>query len=283
MRFPSPALLCAPFVLGCPGPNDSASGPAPADFSFLVVGDLRLTGDDDSAARLGALVQAVGDGTWGDPAFVLFTGDLVHAATDSSGGDNWARLDDTLSTLPIPWYPVLGEHDHRATPQDDLERTLEQADLDAAEASFTDVTGLNPYYSFMFQDWHFLALDSMRGAPEGRFFDEGQRSWFDVEFGRQQPLIAYWHHSVQDDDAQSWCTDGDLVSDETEPELMARLVEKNRRSKAIFTGHGACFTSGVLNGATQLFLLPAFEAADDLLVVTVEGDNIASMVLGNEY
>lgn len=108
------------------------------------------------------------------PAFVIDNGDLVFG-----GEANRYRLFyETVSKLRVPLYTTLGNHDIRKNGRD----------------IYTLLFG-PPYFSFDYQNSHFIFLDSSRGWIEKRSIPEEQYLWLENDLERNQGkrLFVFTH------------------------------------------------------------------------------------------
>ena len=111
--------LAALFALTDCARKSSAPG-APADlkldvklpFRFVAYGDTRFHDPSDTdaanpAVRV-ALVHGIADA---NPAFILFTGDIVYNGYDQADWKIWDSETSIWRSKQIPVYPALGNHD----------------------------------------------------------------------------------------------------------------------------------------------------------------------------
>jgi 3',5'-cyclic AMP phosphodiesterase CpdA len=178
--------------------NESA---ALADFSFVHLTDTHIMAGAKWAARSGAWefdttasLQQVIDAVntlEPRPAFAVLEGDLaspdlldhhrVWAPEEYEA--SYRLLQDLLRMLPCPTYMLVGNHDNRIA----FHRVLGTA------AATPDAPY---YYSFDYQGYHIVALDSqLPGAPGGRL-EAAQLTWLqqDLEASQGRPTLVFVHH-----------------------------------------------------------------------------------------
>jgi 3',5'-cyclic AMP phosphodiesterase CpdA len=141
-------------------------------FSFAVIGDTEISSDPDSSKVFEATTKEINTT---DPAFLINTGDLTAHGTQSE----FVNFDKIRQTLDISLYPVIGNNDIAT---DGSGKYFE---------SYFD----KPYYSFDFEDVHFVMLDNS-SAFYG--FDLAQRNWLkdDLILNDGKRLILAMHRPV---------------------------------------------------------------------------------------
>ncbi|MGL4420645.1 MAG: metallophosphoesterase family protein [Gemmataceae bacterium] len=131
------------------------------------------------------------------PTLVLNTGDTVMAIDGKVGGEQvetqiglWQAA---AKKCPVPIRSCLGNHDvwggHEAT-----------AKLPAAKAGFglmTEILGMPaPYYSFDFNGWHFISLNSVSGWPKYGALTAEHFQWLIADLQktpREMPVCVLSH------------------------------------------------------------------------------------------
>lgn len=130
---------------------------------FIQISDLHLTGStallfgSNPEARLNAAVDSILR-DHGDASFCLLTGDLADAGTESA----YAALARITARLPMPVYPLVGNHDDR----DALMRAYPCVQMD--ESGFIQSAIDTPHGRFLLLD----TLDS--GKPWGTYCSRRQ-------------------------------------------------------------------------------------------------------------
>ncbi len=272
------ALVALPLA-GCPDPAGDTAVEAPAAFSFMVISDPQVSGSGVQEGLLQGITQAAEHAD--DLAFVAITGDLVTGGLDEAAAQ-YEALDASLSELEVPVYPVMGELDYGLEPGG----TISAAQLEQAESLWTSATGLPASYSFMIEGWHFLALNSVRGLADGRFFDPEQLDWLEVELSGREPAVAFWHHPLQTDDTtMDWSGDGALITPEVEPELYGLLQDSQRQLQGIFVGHGERWLEDTLEGSIPVREVgplgsSAASPTRDFYLVSIADEQISSVTQG---
>jgi 3',5'-cyclic AMP phosphodiesterase CpdA len=125
------------------------------------------------------------------PAFAVIGGDLTspdlldrsRALTPEEYEPSYRRLQDLLSPLPCPTYMLMGNHDNRTA----FHRVM-QTGVSIPDAAH--------YYSFDYQGYHFIALDSLQPGEAGGFLNAVQLAWLgeDLEAHREMPTLVFVHH-----------------------------------------------------------------------------------------
>lgn len=113
----------------------------PKNFQFAIIGD--RTG---GANVEGTFKLAMGQLNLLQPEFVINVGDLIEGYTDDRDAleAEWNEIDAMLSTLEMPFFRVIGNHDISSPVTQQMWRERHGA----------------TYYHFVYNDVLFLALDS---------------------------------------------------------------------------------------------------------------------------
>jgi 3',5'-cyclic-AMP phosphodiesterase len=125
------------------------------------------------------------------PAFAVVGGDLVSpdlidrhkVLSPEEYEPSYRLLQDILGTLSCPTYLLIGNHDNRTA----FHRIM-GTDVSTPEASH--------YYSFDYQGYHFIALDSQAPGNVWGHLDTAQLAWLrdNIEAHRAQPTVVFVHH-----------------------------------------------------------------------------------------
>ena len=125
------------------------------------------------------------------PAFAVVGGDLAspdildreQTLEPEDYMPSYRLLQDILSPLPYPVHMLLGNHDNR------------QAFHQVMQTGATNGDALH-HYSFDYQGWHFVALDSLLPGKPGGQVDAKQLNWLrdDLKAHQGQPTLAFVHH-----------------------------------------------------------------------------------------
>jgi Icc-related predicted phosphoesterase len=127
-------------------------------FRFVAYGDTRFHNPSDTepanpAVRV-ALVQAIADA---NPAFILFTGDIVYNGYDLNDWKIWDSETGIWRSKDIPVYPALGNHDLHGD---------QKVALDNYFQRFPKLKG-SRYYSVRAANALILVLDSSMDEVSG--------------------------------------------------------------------------------------------------------------------
>jgi acid phosphatase len=169
-----------------------AERPGVAYERFQIIGDMGTGRDDQRTVAWALARRAASD----DVRFVLTVGDNIYPDGVTSVDDpQWkTKFEDmyAASSLQIPFYASLGNHDHRGSIQ-------AQIDYSSKSSRWTMPA---PYYTFIRTlndetEIRFFALDT---TPIHRRQDgvAAQLAWLDAELGKSTARwkIAFGHHPL---------------------------------------------------------------------------------------
>ncbi len=173
-----------------------AAAPAPkAKFTFVHVTDLHIQPELRAAERCRECFAGINAER---PAFIVAGGDLVFDAL--AVPRDRARLlfdlyHDTIRHLDAPLHNTLGNHDVFGL----YERSgVSPSAEEYGKKMYEDRIGRR-YYSFDFQGWHFIVLDSVGLTPTRSYIgyvDDQQIEWLrgDLEkTGPATPIVVITH------------------------------------------------------------------------------------------
>jgi predicted phosphodiesterase len=105
-----------------------------------------------------------------NPDFVVTVGDHIEGYGEDYGRSNveWDSLMVLIGALEAPFHMIPGNHDIWD---------------DESEAMYTAKTGFDPYYSFDYENTHFVILDNSR-IDVAADFPEEQRDWLIADLAR---------------------------------------------------------------------------------------------------
>ena len=216
-----------------------------ADTWFMVVSDVHTSNDQSKMDKMANLVWEINEGDYQQVDVLVITGDCVSSFLENREKDHndpannrVLKLLNVLEPLEKPSYLVMGNHEYKIDREKDSDDPFTQAEIDTIEAMWNRYTGTAPYYSFREAGVKFLILNSMRGRPQLRRFDDEQLEWFREELSAGDPVILFFHHPVKTDHFRIWAHKRDMVSKQTEPEFMAICEENRSNIRGIFVGHG---------------------------------------------
>lgn len=170
---------------------------AQADFCFVHFTDTHImaggslgTALQDTAATLQQVIEIL-QSLEPPPAFAIVGGDLIspdlldrnRVLTPEEHEPSYRLLQALLRPLPYPTYLLLGNHDNRVA----FHRVMQTA------VSTPDATH---HYSFTYQGYHFIVLDSLHPGHHGGYLDVPQLTWLDADLAahRDQPTLVFVHH-----------------------------------------------------------------------------------------
>ncbi len=125
-----------------PGWAAADEAPASEDFTFLCVNDLHFF-DRKCVPFFEQMVRQMKQ-TAGKPPFCLIVGDLAEDGTAEQQG----MMRDLLKTLEMPYYVVVGNHDHLP---------------DGSRKAYEQLYPKSINYGFDHKGWQFVALDTTDG------------------------------------------------------------------------------------------------------------------------
>jgi len=142
-------------------------------FSFATITDKHVYSRDPNSITLSEL--AVAEINCRDAKFVIDKGDMGYTFNQSK------NITDDFN---ISYYPVYGDNDFQDSSGDVEE--------------FMDVYNLNStYYSFNFEDYHFVILDSAdRGGKETGAISDEEFTWLkeDLANNADKNIMIFMHH-----------------------------------------------------------------------------------------
>jgi Icc protein len=172
-----------------------ASSTAQADFCFVHFTDTHIIAgstwaDLDTSASLRRVIEVL-KALEPRPVFAVIGGDLVspdmldhsRTLTQEEYEPSYRLLQKLVRPLQCPTYMLLGNHDHRRAFHHVMQTPVPT--LDATH-----------HYSFDYQGYHFVALDTHQpGQPWGAL-DADQLAWLrdDLTAHRGHPTCVFMHH-----------------------------------------------------------------------------------------
>ncbi|GHB04617.1 3',5'-cyclic adenosine monophosphate phosphodiesterase CpdA [Algimonas arctica] len=162
------------------------------------------------------------------PDLILFTGDLVE------GGSNWAYpiLKDEISSIDIPIYNVLGNHDCR----------------DSYKAVFGGTDFINGKLAYTIEDLpvRIVILDTLQIGRHHGEFNKSDSEWLEktLSGAPSKPTILVLHHPPIETGI-GWMTPKD--NDPWIVRLKA-VIERHKQVVHILAGHIHCHISGTFAG-----------------------------------
>jgi Icc protein len=170
----------------------------------------------DPYARMEACVADI-RANHADAEFCVITGDLAHRG-ERAAYEGMLRL---LERLPMPWYPLLGNHDLRA-PYDAVFKASPRDENGFVQAVIRNAKG------------HFIFLDTLSEGENGGRYCSARQAWLAsrLEEARDQPVYLFMHHPPFGIGIP--CLDRIALQD---PEDFAALLQGYGNIRHLFYGH----------------------------------------------
>lgn len=260
-------LVVGMCLLFCSGGDPITSG----DFHAVILADTHISSDEDKDGRLEELVNRVNSGDYPGVEFLIINGDCVsriyknYTPQNPDTTENRVhKLCDILDGLTIPCYLVMGNHDYKIGPDKDSDAYFSEEEIQEMEALWKQWTGFSPYYSFYLKGWRFIVLNSMRGRPQWKHFDEAQLDWLESVLEDGTPTVIFSHFPLRTDHFRIWCKKKDLITPEKESRFYSILREYQRDIRGIFTGHGHMWIEDNLYKTIKVYETESFGDSKDL-------------------
>jgi hypothetical protein len=236
-----------------------------ANSRFIVVSDVHTSNDRFKMEKMAWLVTEINEGEYADVDFLVITGDAVSSFLENRDRDHddpannrVMKLLNVLEPLEKPFYLAMGNHEYKIDRNKDSDAPFTQAEIDTIEAMWKRYAGIEPYYSFTEGGMKYLVLNSMRGRPANRRFDDKQVDWFTRELSTGEEAILFFHHPVKTDHFRIWARKEDLVTEKVEPRFMELCREHRENIRGIFVGHGHFWVKDRLYGEIPVYETSSF-------------------------
>ncbi|MFA3782228.1 metallophosphoesterase [Melioribacteraceae bacterium 4301-Me] len=233
-------------------------------FSFIVISDVHISSDTIRDAKLKQFIGEVNNKIYGNACFIVFTGDNVSSyfadrnKPNDVSNNRSLKFISIVSKLNIPYYIALGNHDYKIDRDKDSDAPFSQHEIDTMEILWENSASLKPFYSFVYDGWKFIILNSMRGRYLNRFFDDVQMKMLKKELSDGKPAFLFFHHPIKTDHFRIWCKPKDLITEEKEPEFFSILREYKNQVKGIFVGHGHMWNDDILFNKVKVYETTTF-------------------------
>lgn len=236
-----------------------------AAFVFDVLGDSKILPGQDRWTGNRVLQAGVERINQDHPALVVYLGDGV----DRGGPvQNFQSFRGYMDKLESPWYPAIGNHELLSGSRPDGQGATGEGNFRQALADKLPL-GEASYYSFDYQNSHFVVLDTAwqsGGGPPDAELKPGSRQWEwlcqDLDkarpkskhifiFGHKPPVTPFRSggpdtvSDLPDGYRSSWGSPGAAVA-------FMQLVA-NYRVDAVFSGHIHMYNRMAVNG-TDYFI-----------------------------
>ncbi|MFC2084251.1 metallophosphoesterase family protein [Bacteroidota bacterium] len=228
------------------------------DFFVMVISDIHISNDETKDERLKDIIDKINQDTFENLKLVVFTGDNVSSFLKNrelgfeSGNNRAAKFTRLIEGLNIPYMISLGNHCYKIDSDRDSDYPFSETDIEKMELLWQKTADIDPYYSFSLYGIKFIVLNSMRGNPQERIFDDEQLKWFQNELENGQPILVFFHHPLETDNFKFWCNPKDLITAEKEPDFYRICEEYKSQIKAIFVGHGHMWEQDLLFGTIEV-------------------------------
>jgi len=240
------ALILLSFILGCS--NISHKYPD-GDFRIIVLTDIHIKDGGSRAARLTALVNDINNDKYPGVELLVTCGDNVSSIykeyyPDSSykGDNRLQRFLDVVSSLKIPYYLTLGNHEYKIEHERDSDGPYAKEEILRIDRIWKEMTGHDPYYSKVFRGWKLLILNSMSDRHVNRKFSQEQLDWLENELDSTHPTLIFFHHPLRTDNFRFWGHFDQLATVDEEPRFFSIVKKHKKNIKGIFVGHGHTWT-----------------------------------------
>jgi 3',5'-cyclic AMP phosphodiesterase CpdA len=284
--------------------DDDQTGP----FQFIVLSDthVRLPGEPDDEVyanqcnldNLQAAIERI-NSNYESVDFVAVTGDLVgnlysedvndYLTGEENPAETFAQMMDTL--IP-PFYVALGNHDYQKGFDSECREGISTSDIEAIEAVWRKVLGIEPYYAFTHRGIKMIFLNSNRGPLRDEVcegsrieafctgsFDDEQLIWLEDRLNEGSPAILFVHHPPYSDNPNVGWTFYHSYRIDPEDYFYDLIYKYRDKILAIFVGHGHRWKEDTLHGIIPVFETGAigdqFGRADDIRLVEVDPDTRA--------
>lgn len=194
------------------------------DYHFAVLGD-RTGGANQEAFEM-----VLQDIEMLHPDFVMTVGDLIEGYTDvTSAREEWDEIFKSFEVISCPIFPVLGNHDIYDEESEEL---------------YIEKTGFYPYYTFDFENSHFIVLNNAIAENVEQMGKE-QIQWLKkdlIENKDKDNIFVFMHKPF-------WANE---VAEGKEDKLHDIFKENN--VDAVITGHWHQFASNEYDGVRYILL-----------------------------
>jgi Icc protein len=168
---------------------------AQADFCFVHFTDTHIMAGGtlpnlDTSASLQRVIEVL-KAMEPHPAFAVIGGDLVspdmldrnRTLTQAEYEPSYHLLQELLKPLQCPTYMLLGNHDHRRAFHQVMQTPVPTLDT-------------THHYSFDYQGYHFVALDTHQPGQAWGYLNAPQLAWLQADLAahRDQPTLVFLHH-----------------------------------------------------------------------------------------
>lgn len=159
------------------------------------------------------------------PDFVIVLGDLIKDDNLKNDKENVACVMDLLSKLKCPVYYVAGNHDLRNISEFELTELFKQDKL---------------YYSFNYENTHFIVLFSRVIVNKESLVDEQQLEWLkqDLENSKYKSIV-FIHHGLADQNltGNPWFENKPEYALIRNRKKVRDILEKSNKVIAVFNSH----------------------------------------------
>jgi 3',5'-cyclic-AMP phosphodiesterase len=169
------ALLAMLGLVAAANPASPPAHPAANDFRFAILGD-----------RTGNAQPGVYEEIWREidveyPDFVVNVGDSIQGGQDSTAAPEWQALRQLWNGYRYPLYLVPGNHDIWSA---------------ASREVYEKQTGHPAFYSFNYQNAHFVVLDNSAAPDLSDSLPDDQMRFLERDLERnrdREPKFIFFH------------------------------------------------------------------------------------------
>ena len=159
------------------------------------------------------------------PDFVIVMGDIIEDDNYENDMKNMKSVKNILSELNCDVHYVIGNHDLRNMPEDDVLNILKLK---------------SPYYSFDSKDIHFIVLYSKRSGEKGALIPHDQLKWLEKDLSKMdKKCIIFVHYGLADQDLKGnpWFDgrpEACLIKNRID---VRNVIKQSDKVIAVFNGH----------------------------------------------
>lgn len=197
-------------------------------FTFINVADSQAKSEEE--AELSASTFAIAYNTIPNAEFMILNGDVVDTGSKE---EQWGWVLDaaTDTLLNLPFLAVAGNH------EEDPQSFIEHFNVSPAEGSST-ATGA--YFSFDYENTHFIMMNSNENSPEFANFTPRQIAWLKADSKAAAERGVDWQIAVVHKGpytTSNHATDEDIVNEENGVRPVVAPIFAELKIDLVLQGH----------------------------------------------